>query len=436
MGGRVTTIMRRRGIGVVCLFAVSLWGAAVSEAGTAGYTLTQAWQDALERDARLHAAAGQIAQARGRVGEVASERRPSLSATGQLGHVYNRNEARRAVVYKGRSLRGTLYLSQPLYTFGRLTGRAAQAEADLGEAEATAQEVRQTVLAEVTQRFAETVWQGRLFTRQQTFEELTATLEAGARERLTLNAGDRTEVHELARRRHRATAARLEAGARYRTARTRLARLTGTEHAEVAAESLDVLLAALPPSLDATLAKAVQQSPILAQARARLAAAEAELAVRRAEFWPTLSLEVQARTGQVSAIDIFNVGSGLTLDVPLYEGGLLRAQVQTARAAVATARWELAAEQERVETEARTQWEMIASLALAVQDLGQAVEEARTAAALTRAKVDAGRATVVDEVDARHAVLRTEQDMLDGRLRLAGARIDLLRLLAALDPDG
>ena len=75
---------------------------------------------------------------------------------------------------------------------------------------------------------------------------------------------------------------------------------------------------------------------------------------------------MQARTGQVSAIDIFNVGSGLTLDIPLYEGGLLRAQVQTARAAVATAQWELAAEQERVETEARAQWEMIASLALAL----------------------------------------------------------------------
>ena len=429
--------MQRRRIGLICLFAVSLWSAAAAfEAEAAGYPLAQAWQDALERDARLHAAAGRIAQARGRVGEVTSERRPSLSATGQVGHVYNRNEARRAVVYQGRSLRGTLYLSQPLYTFGRLTGRIAQAEADLAEAEAAAHEVRQTVLAEVTQRFAETVWQGRLFALQQTFEELTAALEASARARLALNAGDRTEVHELARRRHRATAERLEAGARYRTAQTRLARLTGIEHAAVAAESLDVLLAVMPMSLDATLAKVVQQSPVLAQARARLAAAEAELAVRRAEFWPTLSLEVQARTGQVSAIDIFNVGSGLTLDVPLYEGGLLRAQVQTARAAVATARWELAAEQEQVETEARAQWEMIASLALAVQDFGQAVEEARTAATLIRAKLAAGRATVVDEVDARHAVLRTEQDMLDGHLRLAVARIDLLRLLAALEPDG
>ena len=431
------TLMRRRGSGLLCLFAVGLWSpTAVSEAETEGYPLAQAWQDALERDARLHAAAGQIAQAQGRLGEVASERRPSLSATGQVGHVYNRNEARRAVVYQGRSLRGTLYLSQPLYTFGRLTGRTAQAEADLAEAEAAAQEVRQTVLAEVTQRFAETVWQGRMFALQQTFEELTETLEASARERLMLHAGDRTEVHELARRRHRATAARLEAGVRYRTARTRLARLTGTEYAAVAAESLDVLLAALPPSLDTTLAKAVQQSPVLAQTRARLGAAEAELAVRRAEFWPTLSLEVQARTGQVSAIDIFNVGSGLTLDIPLYEGGLLRAQVQTARAAVATARWELAAEQERVETEARAQWEMIGSLALAVQDFGQAVEEARTAATLIRDKLAAGRATVVDEVDARHAVLIAEQDVLDGHLRLAVARIDLLRLLAALEPDG
>ena len=96
----------------------------------------------------------------------------------------------------------------------------------------------------------------------------------------------------------------------------------------------------------------------------------------------------------------------------------------------------MAAERERVETEAQAQWELIASLAVAVQDFGQAAEEARTAATLIRDKLAAGRATVVDEVDARHAVLRAEQDMLDGHLRLAVARIDLLRLLAALDPDG
>ena len=195
MGGRIAMGQRwtRRGVGV--LLAVSL-GSLPAWAGAEGavrsYPLAQAWRDVLARDARLQVAAGQVAQARARVGEVASERRPSVSATGQLGHVYNRNEARRAVVYAGRSARGTLYLSQPLYTFGRLTGRTAQAEAELAGAEAAAAELRQTVLAEVTQRYAETVYQGRMFALQQTFAELTAALETSARTRLTLKAGDRT----------------------------------------------------------------------------------------------------------------------------------------------------------------------------------------------------------------------------------------------------
>ena len=439
MGGRIMTGVRGGVVGLVGLLGVSL-GSLPAWAGAEGavrsYPLVQAWRDALARDARLHVAAGQVAQARARLGEVASERRPSVSATGQLGHVYNRNEARRAVVYAGRSARGTLYLSQPLYTFGRLTGRTAQAEGELAAAEAAAAEMRQTVLAEVTQRYAETVYQGRMFALQQTFAELTAALEASARTRLTLKAGERTEVHELARRRHRATAARVEAGARYRTAKTRLTRLTGTAPAPVAVAALETLPATMPTSLDAALAQARQHAPVLVQARARLAAAEGELAVRRAELWPTLSLEVQARTGQVSDIAIFNVGSGLIVDVPLYEGGLLRAQVQTARATVSTARWELAAERERVETETRAQWEMIESSALAVEDFRQAVGEAQAAAGLIRDKLAAGRATVVAEVDARQAVVRAEHDVLDARLRLAIARIDLLRLLAALGPDG
>ena len=103
----------------VSLGSLPAWAGA--EGAVRSYPLAQAWRDVLARDARLQVAAGQVAQARARarVGEVASERRPSVSATGQLGHVYNRNEARRAVVYAGRSARGTLYLSQPLYTFGR-----------------------------------------------------------------------------------------------------------------------------------------------------------------------------------------------------------------------------------------------------------------------------------------------------------------------------
>ena len=438
MGGRITIRVRwtRRGVGVLLAVGLGSLPVGVGAEGAAGsYPLVQAWRETLARDARLQVAAGQVAQARARLGEVASERRPRVSATGQLGHVYNRNEARRAVVYAGRSARGTLYLSQPLYTFGRLTGRTAQAEAELAAAEAAAAELRQTVLAEVTQRYAETGYQGRLFALQQTFAELTAALEASARTRLTLHAGDRTEVHELARRRHRATAARVEAGARYRTAKTRLTRLTGAALAPVTIAALETLPAAMPTSLDAALTQARQRAPVLTQARARVAAAEGELAVRRAEVWPTLSLEVQARTGQVSDIAIFNVGSGLIVDVPLYEGGLLRAQVQTARAAVSTARWELAAERERVETETQAQWEVIESSALAVEDFRQAVGEAHAAAGLIRDKLAAGRATVVAEVDARQAVLRAEHDVLDARLRLTIARIDLLRLLAALDPD-
>ena len=68
--------------------------------------------------------------------------------------------------------------------------------------------------------------------------------------------------------------------------------------------------------------------------------------------------------------------------------------------------------------------------------LQQSINEAQKAATLTRTKLAAGRATVVAEVDTRQAVLRIEHDVLDTRLRLAIARIDLLRLLAALGPDG
>ncbi len=408
-------------------------GAAPAQEGAA-YGLAAAFEDALARDPRIGAAENRIAEARERLEEARGANRPTVTARGDGGYSYNRNEARNLATYKGRSFDLGVTVAQNLYGFGRLAGQLRGAEAEIAEAEAAAIETRQGVLAEVARSFAEQVFRGRIVERRREFEALVAELERTARERIELGMLDRTELHEVLRRLSRARAGRAEAEARYGIARARLARLTGADRPALAAASLAMLEAALPPGPEATLALAARESPALAIARRRVEAAEGDLAFREADLLPALSLEAAASAGRVGDIRTFDLSGGVRLAVPLYEGGAKRSRRRNAELALETARRQLRAESERVEISARTGRDLMEGLALAAESFRAAVADGRTAAELTREKLEAGRVTLVHYIEARQTVLDAEFQRLENRLRLETARIDLLALLAALRP--
>lgn len=160
-------------------------GAAPAQEG-APYALAAAFEDALARDPRIGAAENRIAEARERLEEARGANRPTVTARGDGGYTYNRNEARNLATYKGRSFDLGVTVAQNLYGFGRLAGRLRGAQAEIAEAGAAADETRQNVLAEVARSFAEQVFRGRIVERRREFEALVAELERTARERIEL----------------------------------------------------------------------------------------------------------------------------------------------------------------------------------------------------------------------------------------------------------
>ena len=398
------------------------------------YTLSQAFLDTLARDARVQAAESRVAEARERLEEVNSSRRPSLILSGNTGYAYNRNQARITSVYEGHSSRASVQLNQNLYTFGRVKGRRQRAEAEIVEAENAYEEVRQEVLAEVARAFSGQLFRKRIYDSRHAFELLLLELEEVARRRIELGALDRTELFEVLRRLHQAKAKRIEADSRYRVARAQLARLTGLDHDDLAPTSLARLEVATPASLEHALNQAENRSPSLLRARMRLEAAEGELAFRKAELWPILSLHVDASTGNVGQIETRDIVGGVNLSVPVYEGGLKRSQLRGARLAVATARRELVAEREQVKIDVRSNWDLLEGLLRSLQEFEAAVADMAEVVELTGSKLDVGRATFVQHIEARRSALDVDFDMLDSRLRLEETRIALLRILAQLNP--
>ena len=422
-------------LGIFTLTPIFILGHTAIAAETAGaYTLSEAFLDALARDARVQAADNRVAEARERLVEVNSSRRPSLTITGNTGYSHNRSEARVRQTYEGHSYRGRVQLNQNLYTFGRLEGRQRRAEAEIAEADYAFEEVRQEILAEVARAFSEQLFRERIYESRRSFELLLGELEGIARSRIELGTLDRTELFEVLRRQHQGRAQRIEANSRYRVARAQLARLTGSIHDNLAPTSLAGLELATPANLEYALNQAESQSPSLLRARMRLEAAEGELDYRKAELWPTLSLEVNASAGHVGPIDTRDIVGGVNLSVPMYEGGLKRSQLRGARLAVETARRELSAEREQVDINVRSNWDLLQGLIHSLREFEGAVSDMEEVIELTGNKLDVGRATFVQHIEARQSALNVEFDMLDSRLRLDETRIALLRLLAELSP--
>ena len=417
----------------LCIFTLTPNILPANEAG-GEYTLSQAFLDTMARDARLRAAENRIAEARERLTEANSLRRPSLTVSGIGGYSHNRSEARFTQIYEGESYRGRLNFNQNLYTFGRLAGRQRRAEAEIAEAEYAFEQTRQEVLAEVARAFSEQLFRERIYESRRNFEKLLGDLEDTARSRIELGTLDRTELFEVLRRLHQAKAQRIEANSHYRVARARLARLTGLDHENLAPTSLAKMEMATPANLEYALNQAEIRSPSLLRARMRLEAAEGELDFRKAELWPTLSLEVNASAGHFGTIDTRDVVGGVNLSVPVYEGGLKRSQMRGARLAVETARRELTAERELVDIEVRSNWDLLQGLISSLREFEAAVADMKEVVELTGSKLDVGRATFVQHIEARQDALDVEFELLDSRLRLEETRIALLRSLAELNP--
>jgi len=210
--------------------------------------------------------------------------------------------------------------------------------------------------------------------------------------------------------------------------------------------ALSIAPAAVPvhvPALDAGLpATLLQRRPDIAAAERQVAAANAQIGVARAAFYPNISLTFIVGL-QDTGLNMFtlpdsfwSIGPGLTL--PLFEGGLLRAREN---AAVAVYRRTVAAYKATV---LEAFGEVEDQLAL-LHWLGDE-QRAEDAAAVDAGRTLSGALTLykdgatsfLDVVTAQTAELQAERNALEIRTRQVNASVALIRALGggwtAVDP--
>ncbi len=403
-------------------------------AGDAPYTLNEALRDALARDPRIRAAGSRVQEAGEEFAEARSLRFPNVSFTGGRGYGYNRNEARNIGIYEGDSRTSGLQVTQTIYSFGRIGAREREASALIAAAGFDAEDVRQSVQADVAVAYAEQIYTRRILNRRIEFERLVSEQEDSVREQLELGKSDQTQVHEVLRYLHQARAERIEADTAYRRAQYELARLTGAIRENLDAGGLVELADVQPETLDAARSRGVEAAPIAGKARQNLVVARSRMELQRSELWPQLELKLGGSDGYVGEIQTRDADAQLTLRMPIFEGGRKFARLRKSRYAMEAAEYDLDADLEQLELNIMVSWNLVNGLAQACEELELSLEDAAEIVSIVEEKLLVGRGTVLDQLEAEEIVAQTDVTLLEKRMELAQARVGLLRTLGALSP--
>jgi multidrug efflux system outer membrane protein len=402
--------------------------------------------EAFRTNSDLVVAAARVDEARAVLGEANSFFWPRIDA--QAGASRTQVSRRTATAFPGfprqfNDYRATLDVSYDLDLFGRLRSGAEAARAELAASEASRDAVRLALAAQV----AKSYYAMQAFDRQVVLTRETVQLREQALElqRKRFRGGVISEF-ELRQLEAEAAAVRAQLPPLEQARETEgaaLSVLLGRTPREVMqstikvsrpapmAQASDLSAPVLPEGLPSEL---LLRRPDLVAAERQLAAAHAQIAVARADLFPSISLTGSLGRESAQLSDLFTGPAGIAnialgVAQPIFAGGRLEARSQQAEA---RERQALAQYQQAIRNafgEVRT--------ALAVQsrsresfDAQAAREQALTETArLARLRYENGVASQLDVIDAERNLLAARVARIDALRQHRAAIADLFRAL-------
>ena len=405
-------VMRR----VALVVAAGAVAVAAPAAGTV--TLAQVVKAVREGNPEIASQRAQVAADTAQVAIVRAPARPRIQASGNFTDGTNG-----ANVSSGfdRTFDANLFATLPVYDGGAVHSGVAQQRARLAGSGADAAATENRVVADAITAYLDILRDREVVTLN---DENLALLDRdlGAnRERLREGDVTRTDLAQTESR-------RAQAIARLAEARTRLA-ASEEDYRRVVGVEADALappppLPRLPNDSAVTGDLALSHDPRVAAGRANEAAAHAAIRVARAAARPTLNLTGGAEyhnygRSPVGYPDQRGGGAEVTgaLAYPIYQGGLVRAQIAQARADANKASFDREATARTATADARSAMVRYAASLRTIAEIERAVAFERDALAGTQIEAKGGERLVLD-------VLNAELELLDTQVGLVNARHD------------
>ena len=274
-----------------------------------------------------------------------------------------------------------------------------QADSRIQASEAALAYAQQMLALEVTQAYFG-VLQGEANERvAQQQVDLLKSIYDQTNTSLKVGTGDIITVQESQAQLDAAKADLIAAKNAVAVARNQLARLTHNPVGILRDVTSLEAIGPQPDTVDAWVAAALKNQPLLHQAMATLHVSEQQVQHAERARWPTLTLSgvgQHAAGTLIPPVAIDQVGASLNLSIPIFEGGHTRASIQQAKALARASRENVANTQDQITVDTQTAFLDLENSVAQYRASEQSVASAKVALAGTRKGYEIGSRSIID----------------------------------------
>jgi outer membrane protein len=265
-------------------------------------------------------------------------------------------------------------------------------------------------------------------------EVIGRTLEQ-ATQRFEVGLTAITDVHEAQARYDIAVSEEINAEKELEDAREALRELTSEMPGTIEVLQPEIpLVAPNPADQDQWVTTALDQNPLLLAAQAAVNAARNEIRVQRAGHYPSVDLTANYSYrdndfgGTGLPIERNDSAVGVELNLPLYQGGVVRSRTRQSKHQLTQSQEEQMKRQREIERQVRNNYRGVITGISRVKALRQAIVSNETALEAAETGMEVGTRTIVDVLDAQRELLRARRDHARARYDYL---LDTLRLKQA-----
>ncbi|MEO0883637.1 MAG: TolC family outer membrane protein, partial [Pseudomonadota bacterium] len=380
-------------------------------------------------------------------------RLPTVEFTGSYGP--ETVQTNRAIVLDqgGRQIATTqLQAVQPLYAGGRINAGIREARAGIGSSNAQLDVATQDTLLNTITAYVNVIQDREAVKIQESSVNLLSEQARAARDRFDVGEITRTDVALAEARFQGAKASLAAAEAQAEASEATYRVVVGSEPADLQPPPP---ISELPGTFEEALEIALEQSPDILAAEFSERAAEQRITTARSRLRPELNLVATAAfrgtlnqpdapnffgpdpTEFVSVPDFLdrNVSAFAQARIPLYQGGVARSQVRSAKLEKAQAQLNVESQRRQIISQVSQFWYAYKAAIIGIEASERQIVATEIAFEGGQEELAVGIRTTLD-------VLDQEQDLLEARLALVQAERDayvaahqLLRAMGVLTPD-
>lgn len=355
------------------------------------------------------------------VPQALSNWRPEVSLNGRYGIRRSENETSTGITTNRTNQPHSvgLEVSQNIFRGFRTEAETNRAENRVEAARSTLVGAEQSVLEEGSVAYVTVLRDTAILDlRRNNVGVIEQQLQA-TRDRFEVGELTRTDVAQAESRLARAIADRTTAEADLESARAAYRKAIGRDPADLQQPDLPPNL---PESEADALALAAENNPDVIFADFTERAARSEIDLRSGELLPTVTLDATLdRSKDVNGSDVKGTDSAVTarLSVPLYQSGEVYSRIREAKQTASQRLAELALSKREAQQAASDAWDNFRAAQARITSFESEVRAQEVAFEGVQQEAQVGSRTVLDVLDA-------EQELLDARVNLVGARRDLI----------